>query len=155
MKKQRKQRRKTSDNCQCYIQVYIYYSCSGNLCIWYILLQSIIESVQYEIWFLNIWGLWGPYYLENVCLQQQELASPSKMCLAKPLEAWQFGFPWSPVVMCRLRYQAWSRPSWAESSPSRHKPSLRPLTAHGSSFISQKPEAAAQADGFLWLDTPV
>ena len=37
----------------------------------------------------------------------------------------------------------------AVGSRGRHKPSLRPVTAHGSGFKSQKPEAAAQADGFL------
>ena len=74
-----------------FIYIYTKFLCQCcYLCIWYILLQSITESVQYEIWY--IWGLQGPFYLENVCLQQQESASPSKTCLAKPLEARQSRF---------------------------------------------------------------
>ena len=53
------------------------------------------------------------------------------------------------LVLCRLRLRALSRPSRAVGSRGRHKPSLRPVTAHGSGFKYQKPEAAAQADGFL------
>jgi hypothetical protein len=56
----------------------------------------------------------------------------------------------SVLVLCRLRLKALSRPNRAEGSRGRHKPSLRPVTAHGSGFISQKPEAAAQADGFAF-----
>ena len=55
------------------------------------------------------------------------------------------------LVLCRLRLKALSRPSRAVGSRGRHKPSLRPVTAHGSGFRSQKPEAAAQADGFCGL----
>ena len=53
------------------------------------------------------------------------------------------------VVLCWLRLRALSRPSQAVGSRGHHKPSLRPVTAHGSGFKYQKPEAAAQADGFL------
>jgi hypothetical protein len=52
------------------------------------------------------------------------------------------------LVLCRLRLKALSWLNRAESSPGHHKPSLKPVTAHGSGFTSQKPEAAAQADGF-------
>ena len=52
----------------------------------------------------------------------------------------------SHLVLCRLRLRALSRPSRAVGSRGRHKPSLRPVTAHGSGFKSQKPEAAAFCD---------
>jgi hypothetical protein len=52
------------------------------------------------------------------------------------------------LVLCRLRLKALSRPNRAESSRGHHKPLLRLVTAHGSGFISQKPEAMAQAYGF-------
>ena len=54
------------------------------------------------------------------------------------------------LVLCRLRLRALSRPSRAVGSWGHHKPSLRPVMAHGSGFKYQKPEAAAQANGFLW-----
>ena len=57
--------------------------------------------------------------------------------------------PPDKLVLCRLRLRALSRPSQAVGSRGRHKPSLRPMMAHGSGFKYQKPEAAAQADGFL------
>ena len=53
------------------------------------------------------------------------------------------------IVLCRLRLRALSQPSRAVGSRDHHKPSLRPVTAHSSGFKYQKPEAAAQADGFL------
>ena len=61
---------------------------------------------------------------------------------------WEWNIPL--IVLCQLRLRALSWPSQAIGSQGHHKPSLRPVTAHGSGFKSQKPEAAAQADSFLW-----
>ena len=94
MKKQEKQTRQTSGNCQCYIQVYIY-SYSGNLHIWCILTYNNHHRLgECAIWNVTYLGSPRSFYLENVCLQQQESASLSETRLAKPLEAWQSGFPY-------------------------------------------------------------
>ena len=94
-----------------------------------IILNSQFHYYQYKLFTIMFWqcvGLRLSYY--QYCNFQ--------LCVSI---VWVLGYTPMPshthdhrLVLCRLRLRALSRPSRAVGSRGRHKPSLRPVTAHGS-----------------------